>query len=388
MLAVQGYSVSLSGDGTTAIVGGNADANGTGAAWVWTRSGGVWTQQGTKLVGSGYQGAPFQGHSVSLAADGNTAIVGGYGDNGSAGATWVWTRSGGVWTQLGAKLVGSGAVGFLGAYQGSAVSLSADGKTAIVGGFMDNVAAGAAWVFTAPLPEPTVTTQPASRTVMAGRTASFSAAATGSPAPTVQWQVSTNNGSTWNDIGGATSTTHAFTATAADHGKWLRAVFTNSVSSATSVEATLTVRSVSGSDFNGDAATDMAVYRPTTGMWLIRDQSAVQFGGPGYVAVTGDYNGDGTTDVAVYQPSNGTWHVRNQSTTQFGDPGDTPVAGDYNGDGTTDLAVYRPSTGSWFVRNQFAVPGFGGADYIPVAADYNGDGTTDVAVYRPSTGFW
>ena len=66
-------------------------------------------------------------------------------DHGTAGAAWFWTRSGGVWTQQGAKLVGTGAVGV--ANQGISVSLSADGNTAMVGGSSDNVNAGAAWVF-------------------------------------------------------------------------------------------------------------------------------------------------------------------------------------------------------------------------------------------------
>src|SRR5450830_1493655 len=98
------------------------------------------SQQGPKLVGTGAVGAAYQGDSVSLSADGNTAIVGGYGDNSAAGAAWVWTRSGGVWTQQGNKLVGSGAVG--NAFQGYSVSLSADGTTALVGGYGDQDNAG------------------------------------------------------------------------------------------------------------------------------------------------------------------------------------------------------------------------------------------------------
>ena len=145
--AEQGWSVSLSADGNTAMVGGYADNNVDGAAWVWTRSGGVWTQQGTKLVGSGAVGNASQGRSVCLSGDGNTAIVGGWMDNNSAGAAWIWTRNGGVWTQQGTKLVGSDAVGSY-VYQGQSVSLSADGNTAIVGGFFDNSGAGAAWVWT------------------------------------------------------------------------------------------------------------------------------------------------------------------------------------------------------------------------------------------------
>src|SRR5260221_644624 len=185
--AQQGISASLSADGNTAMVGGYFDNNGDGAAWVWTRSGGAWTQQGTKLVGSGAAGKACpgespslpparnsadcrglqtgaarrsselklvgsgavgdaqQGVSVSLSADGNTAMVGGDGDNNGVGAAWVWTRSGGVWTQLGSKVVGSGAVGL--AEQGSSVSLSGDGNTAISGGLGDNRNTGAAWGF-------------------------------------------------------------------------------------------------------------------------------------------------------------------------------------------------------------------------------------------------
>jgi len=90
------------------------------------------SQQGSKLVGTGAVGTALQGYSVSLSADGNTALVGGYYDNLAAGAVWVWTRSGGVWTQQGSKLVGTGAVGS--AKQGISVSLAAVGNTALVGG--------------------------------------------------------------------------------------------------------------------------------------------------------------------------------------------------------------------------------------------------------------
>ncbi|HXP50095.1 MAG TPA: PKD domain-containing protein, partial [Bacteroidia bacterium] len=142
----QGMSVSISADGNTAIVGGYEDHTFIGAAWVYTRSGGIWTQQGSKLVGTGGVGYTTQGSSVALSADGNTALVGGYFDNSNVGAAWVFTRSGGVWTQQGSKLVGTGAIGA--SEQGSSVSLSADGNTAIVGGYYDNSNAGAVWIYT------------------------------------------------------------------------------------------------------------------------------------------------------------------------------------------------------------------------------------------------
>ena len=144
--AQQGLSVALSGDGNTAIVGGPNDNGSIGATWVWTRSGVNWTQQGTKLVASDATGIAQQGWSVALSADGNTAIVGGSGDNGNIGAAWVWTRSGITWTQQGTKLVGSGYVGT--PVQGHSVALSGDGNTAIVGGPSDNGNIGAAWVWT------------------------------------------------------------------------------------------------------------------------------------------------------------------------------------------------------------------------------------------------
>ena len=138
--AKQGISVSLSGDGNTAIVGGTFDDGALGAAWVYKRSSGVWSQQ-AKLVGTGVIGVAKQGQSVSLSCDGNTAIVGGLAGD----AAWVFTRWNGVWSQQGPKLVGTGAIGS--AQQGSSVSLSGDGNTAVVGGVSDNGGLGATWVF-------------------------------------------------------------------------------------------------------------------------------------------------------------------------------------------------------------------------------------------------
>jgi hypothetical protein len=60
--------------------------------------------QGPKLVGTGAvaEALQLQGRSVALSADGNTASVGGIirvNDNPLTGAAWVFTRRGGVWTQ-------------------------------------------------------------------------------------------------------------------------------------------------------------------------------------------------------------------------------------------------------------------------------------------------
>jgi large repetitive protein len=86
---------------------------------------------------------------------------------------------------------------------------------------------------------PTVTTNPANASVKVGQKVTFKAAATGSPSPTVQWQVSTDGGKTYKDIVGATSLTLTFTVGEADNNHLYRAVFTNSVGTATTTAARL-----------------------------------------------------------------------------------------------------------------------------------------------------
>jgi hypothetical protein len=100
----------LSADGNTAVVGGPLDNGEIGATGVFTRSNGAWAQQ-AKLVGSGVVGSAGQGVSVAVSGGGNTASVGGPYDNSEAGAAWVFTRSNGAWTQQGGKLIATGPIG-------------------------------------------------------------------------------------------------------------------------------------------------------------------------------------------------------------------------------------------------------------------------------------
>jgi hypothetical protein len=88
---------------------------------------------------------------------------------------------------------------------------------------------------------PKVTIQPVSRTAAVGATVTFTAAASGAPAPSVQWQVSNNGGITWTAISGATSTTLSFTATSVENGTRYRAVFKNGGGTATTRAVTLKV---------------------------------------------------------------------------------------------------------------------------------------------------
>ncbi len=145
-----GISVALSGD--IALVGANRDdmpgAFDVGSAYVFTRSGTVWTQQAKLIAGDGAQYDEF---GISVALSGDTALVGSLrGDTPTAmdaGSVYVFARNGAVWT-LQTKLTASD--GTQNEQFGSSLGLSGD--TALVGALADDTPAGpdagSAFVFT------------------------------------------------------------------------------------------------------------------------------------------------------------------------------------------------------------------------------------------------
>jgi FG-GAP repeat protein len=144
-----GDSVSLSGDGNTLAVGADfEDSLGTGinghqgsiaenssnrgAVYVFTRSGGNWSQQAYVKADGGHDNAYF-GRAVSLNSDGNTLAVGATGESTGAldaGAVYVFARSGSVWSQQ-AFVKPSNILS--GAHFGSSVALNGDGDTLAAG---------------------------------------------------------------------------------------------------------------------------------------------------------------------------------------------------------------------------------------------------------------
>ena len=136
-----GFSVSVSGD--TAVIGAWNKAinsqSGQGAAYVFVRSNGVWTRQQELTAPDGAWEDAF-GFSVSVSGD--TAVIGAPGKNAGQGATYVFVRSGGAWTQQQELTASDGAAGD---WFGYSVSLS--GSTAVIGALAKHNYQGAAYVF-------------------------------------------------------------------------------------------------------------------------------------------------------------------------------------------------------------------------------------------------
>jgi len=158
-----GASVALSSDGNTLAVGalgensnarnistdgtGEADnsANGAGAVYVFSRSGGSWVQQ-AYVKASNAEADDFFGTSVALSSNGNTLAVGAWGEDSNAegistdgtgegdnsarqsGAVYVFGRSGGSWSQQAYVKSSNSVLRF-----GDSVALSGDGNTLAVG---------------------------------------------------------------------------------------------------------------------------------------------------------------------------------------------------------------------------------------------------------------
>jgi len=138
-----GVRVALSGDGEVALIGAPATSDSVGAAWAFQRSQAGWSEEGTELTGAAEVGKGRFGDSVALSQDGSTAVVGARDDAENVGAAWVFTRSGSAWSEQGPKLsVGEGKEGF-----GYSAALSASGNKLVLGAPRYEDALGVAWLF-------------------------------------------------------------------------------------------------------------------------------------------------------------------------------------------------------------------------------------------------
>jgi hypothetical protein len=135
-----GMSVSLSSDGTIALIGAFYENSYTGAAYIYQNVAGTWTQI-TRLVGSA-AGSQF-GYSVSLSSDGTIAAIGAYGENSYTGAAYIYQKVSGTWTQI-SRLIN----GVAGSYFGASTALNSAGSVAAIGATSALSGAGAVYIAT------------------------------------------------------------------------------------------------------------------------------------------------------------------------------------------------------------------------------------------------
>jgi hypothetical protein len=150
-----GWSVALSSDGTSALVGApNTTVNGVsraGAAYFYTRSGNTWTLQQELTAPSGAPGDIF-GLSVALSGDGTTALVSApakaVAGQPAAGMVYLFTRKGNNWQKPATLALSAAKANDV---FGAALALSSDGSTALIGAlgrsFGSRASAGAAYVY-------------------------------------------------------------------------------------------------------------------------------------------------------------------------------------------------------------------------------------------------
>ncbi len=235
-----GFSVALGGN--TALIGTPRETrNATpipGSVYAFVRSGTAWSQQ-AKLTPN--DGAGYDQFGYSVALDGNTALVGARWDDSSfgneSGSAYVFTRSGTLWSQQ--VKITSGVDASTSDEFGSAVAL--EGGALLVGAPKDDTNgtdSGSAYVFLVG-EFPAVITPPVSRTVVPGQAVTFSVTASGYGTLQYQWR---KNGT---DIAGATGTSYSISSvTLADAGLY-DVVISNAGGVATSAPATLTVNALS-----------------------------------------------------------------------------------------------------------------------------------------------
>ena len=142
-----GYSVAISSDGNTVIVG----AYGVGYAYIRTRTGTTWSSDVILYASDRVSGENF-GYNVAISEDGNTALVGAYTAN-SQGAAYVYVKPGGGWSNVTetAKLTASDKAAS--DNFGISVSISGDGNTALVGAYDEDYlasASGSAYLYFKP----------------------------------------------------------------------------------------------------------------------------------------------------------------------------------------------------------------------------------------------
>jgi hypothetical protein len=138
--AGEGFGFSLALDGSRLIVGAIYNNSARGAAYVYNLTGGTWVQQ-QKIVPADVAADDLFGSSI--ATNGTQIVVSSVGDDARRGSEYVYSFSGGNWTQQQKLLAGDGV-----ADDNFGQSVAMSGNTMIVGAYGDDSYRGSAYVFT------------------------------------------------------------------------------------------------------------------------------------------------------------------------------------------------------------------------------------------------
>lgn len=139
-----GRSVSLTGDGNTAVIGSWRDNSYTGSAYIFVRDGDAAWQQQAKLVASDHQAGDYFSVGISLSNDGNTVIGGAYGSDSCKGSAYVFTRNESNWSQQSKLTIPKRTDND---YLGICVALSDNGNIAVIGADGVDSKRGAVYIF-------------------------------------------------------------------------------------------------------------------------------------------------------------------------------------------------------------------------------------------------
>jgi hypothetical protein len=164
-------------------------------------------------------------------------------------------------------------------------------------------------------------------------------------------------------------------------------------------------------DWGNSGHSGVGAFDPATATWYLRNETSAgapdagqfAYGGVGWVPITGDWGNSGQTGVGAFDPQTATWYLRNEANAgapdagefRFGVAGGVPVVGDWTGSGHLGIGVFDPATFTWYLRSSpsagapdVGVFQYGGVGFKAVAGDWTGAGRAGIGVIDPVTGTW